>query len=50
MSCVDQLMQLDCQDMSVCGNDCTVEDGDPVGTNCQFHVVSLRRRGLFRYP
>lgn len=30
MSCVDELMQLDCQDMSVCGNDCTLEDGDPV--------------------
>lgn len=30
MYCVDDLMQLDCQDMSVCGNDCTVEDGDPV--------------------
>eukprot|EP00903_Cladosiphon_okamuranus_P012198 g11441.t1 len=30
MSCVDELMQLDCQDMSVCGNDCTLEDGDPL--------------------
>lgn len=28
--CVDELMQLDCEDMSVCGNDCTMEDGDPV--------------------
>eukprot|EP00752_Nemacystus_decipiens_P014199 g12628.t1 len=30
MSCVDELMELDCQDMSVCGNDCTLEDGDPL--------------------
>lgn len=32
MSCVDELIHLDCQDMSVCGNDCTLEDGDPVRT------------------
>lgn len=30
MSCVDELMQLDCQDMSACGNDCTMENGDAV--------------------
>ncbi|CAM9483988.1 unnamed protein product [Laminaria digitata] len=29
-SCIDELMTLDCPDMSVCGNDCTVDDGDPV--------------------
>lgn len=30
ISCVNALMLLDCPDMSVCGNDCTLDDGDPV--------------------
>ncbi|CAN0527646.1 unnamed protein product [Ectocarpus sp. 12 AP-2014] len=30
MDCVDELMELDCSDMSVCGNDCTFEDSNPV--------------------
>lgn len=29
-SCIEELMTLDCPDMSVCGNDCTIDDGDPV--------------------
>ncbi|CAN0102849.1 unnamed protein product [Scytosiphon promiscuus] len=45
VACVDDLMQLDCPDMSVCGNDCTVEDGDPVSMDrCdddEFRVCDL---------
>lgn len=39
ISCVDELMELDCQDMSVCGNDCTLEDGDPVSEDDRFWLV-----------
>lgn len=29
-SCISELMEWDCPDMSVCGNDCTLDDGNPV--------------------
>ncbi|CAM9942492.1 unnamed protein product [Ectocarpus sp. 4 AP-2014] len=29
IDCVDELMELDCSDMSVCGNDCTFENSNP---------------------
>lgn len=38
VSCVDELMELDCLDMSVCGNDCTLDDGDPVSED---HAIVL---------
>lgn len=44
ISCVDELMELDCQDMSVCGNDCTLEDGDPVRTRLELGSPYLHDR------
>lgn len=29
-SCISELMEWDCPDMSVCGNDCTLDDGNSV--------------------
>lgn len=29
-SCISELMKWDCPEMSVCGNDCTLDDGNPV--------------------
>lgn len=53
IDCVEELMELDCSDMSVCGNDCTFEDSNPVSScivpdrTYSVHFESLwKRRGL----